>query len=345
MLIKLKIFTLLIAAIASSSVFATNVIMETPFGDIEIELFDEETPQTVLNFRGYVFEGAYDGSFIHRNVPGFVVQGGAFTFPENIVTQIPTFAPVVNEPGISNTRGTIAMAKLPGDPDSATSQWFINVADNSDDLDTQNGGFTVFGRVLGDGMDVVDTINELTTWNAGPPLNEIPMIDYPGFGPVGPEHLVLINVYETSGFNINAGLNDAWFNPDTPGQGFFITVFPDIGQLFLAWFTFDTERPEEPDAPDGSSLGDPGARWLTAFGSFENDTAELDIEVTQGGVFDSAVPMPTQGLDGTITLEFSDCENGMVTYDIPSIDQQGEIPIQRIALDNVARCEQLAAGQ
>jgi sugar lactone lactonase YvrE len=71
-------------------------------------------------------------------------------------------------------------------------------------------------------------------------------------------------------FVINAGLNDAWFNASTPGQGFFVTVFPDSGQVFLAWFTYDTERPDESVT---AILGEPGHRWLTAFGPYEGDTA------------------------------------------------------------------------
>ena len=92
-------------------------------------------------------------------------------------------------------------------------------------------------------------------------------------------------------------------------------------------------------------MGDPGARWLTAFGDYDGHRAELDIEVTRGGVFDSALPMVEQDIDGSIILEFSDCENGLVTYDIPSLGLMGEIPIERIALDNVPRCEQLNAAQ
>jgi len=143
-------------------------------------------------------------------------------------------------------------------------------------------------------------------------------------------------------FQINSGLNDAWFNPATTGQGFFITVFPDIGQMFLAWFTYDTERP---DGSVTAQLGEPGHRWLTAFGAYEGDTAVLEVEVTSGGVFDSAIPGPTQSPGGTITVEFSDCENGLVSFDLTSIGLQGEIPISRIALDNVPACEgQVAAA-
>jgi len=143
-----------------------------------------------------------------------------------------------------------------------------------------------------------------------------------------------------SDFRINAGLNDAWFNAATPGQGFFVTVFPDLKQIFLAWFTFDTERP---DPSVMANLGDPGARWRTAFGPYQFNSAQLDVELTSGGIFDAPMPVPMQQADGTITVTWSDCENAVVSFDIPSADVQGEIPITRIALDNVERCELLNA--
>jgi hypothetical protein len=137
-------------------------------------------------------------------------------------------------------------------------------------------------------------------------------------------------------FQINAGLNDAWYNPATLGQGFFVTVFEDIGMMFLAWFTYDTERPPE-DVQ--AMLGDPGHRWLTAFGDYADNQAVLEIEVTSGGVFDSTEPSVSQEADGTITVEFTGCNAATVTYDIPSIEEQGTVPIERIALDNVPLCE------
>lgn len=143
-------------------------------------------------------------------------------------------------------------------------------------------------------------------------------------------------------FTINPGINDAWFNTITPGQGFLISVFPGIGQMFLAWFTYDTERPPvDVDA----ILGEPGHRWLTAQGPYSGDTANLTIFMTEGGVFDSAEPVPTTDPagDGTITIEFADCTEGLVNYEITSLDISGEIPIQRITPDNVALCETLAS--
>ena len=143
------------------------------------------------------------------------------------------------------------------------------------------------------------------------------------------------------GMQINAAISDAWFFPDTSGQGFFIIVWEDRKEIFLAWFTYDTERP-----PDDvtAMLGEPGHRWLTAQGPYEGDTAHLTIFVTEGGVFDAAVPASTTDPagDGTMTIEFADCANGLVSYEITSLGKLGEIPIERIALDNVSLCEKLS---
>ncbi len=139
-------------------------------------------------------------------------------------------------------------------------------------------------------------------------------------------------------FQINPGLNGSWFEPATSGQGFLIDVFPDSGQMFLAWFTYDTELPAE-DAP--ANLGNAGQRWMTALGSYSDNQAVLDIYQAEGGLFDMSAPEPNQTKDGTLIVEFSDCNSGTITYDIPSIDRKGVIPIQRIALDNVSLCEAL----
>jgi hypothetical protein len=149
----------------------------------------------------------------------------------------------------------------------------------------------------------------------------------------------LLPTVETDGFSINAGLNDAWFNPDTAGQGFFITVYPDIEMMFLAWFTYDTVRPA---GNVQANLGEPGHRWLTAFGQYAGNIAELDIELTSGGVFDAANPAPGSVPDGTIVVNFEGCNAATVDYDILSAGVTGEIPIERIALDNLAVCEALA---
>jgi formylglycine-generating enzyme required for sulfatase activity len=161
------------------------------------------------------------------------------------------------------------------------------------------------------------------------------MVGTDGFG-----FRIAISSVEGLGIQINAGLNDAWYNPATNGQGFLITVFPDIQQMFVAWFTYDVERPPEDVT---AMLGEPGHRWLTAQGPYEGDTANLTIFVTEGGVFDSAEPATSTDMDGDgiMTLEFADCSEGLVSYEITSLGISGEIPIQRIAPDNISLCESL----
>lgn len=138
-------------------------------------------------------------------------------------------------------------------------------------------------------------------------------------------------------FVINAGLNDAWFNPITDGQGFFVTVFPELGLVSLAWFTYDTELPDEGAS---ANLGDPGHRWLTALGEIDGNQSVMNISVASGGLFDMAIDVDRVD-DGSIILTFDDCNSGTINYDIPSIGQQGLVPIQRVADDNIALCEVL----
>lgn len=158
---------------------ATTVRMQTVTGEIDIELFDNEASLTVANFLNYVNSGAYDNSIIHRSVPGFIIQGGGYAWNSTTGTapHIPQNAPVVNEFSVirSNLRGTIAMAKLGNDPNSATSEWFFNLADNSANLDNQNSGFTVFGKVMANGMQVVDAIAALPWVNAGGAFSNLPL--------------------------------------------------------------------------------------------------------------------------------------------------------------------------
>ncbi|MEL4895963.1 peptidylprolyl isomerase [Crocosphaera sp. Alani8] len=150
-------------------------------GIINVLLFDQAeagAPLTVENFINYVEDDDYVDSIIHRSASlpdgsPFVIQGGGFTVNNLTVGFVPDDPPVQNEfsSDRSNLRGTIAMAKLGGDPDSATSQWFFNLGDNSANLDNQNGGFTVFGEVLSeDDLAVIDAIAEVPTFN-GTPLN------------------------------------------------------------------------------------------------------------------------------------------------------------------------------
>ena len=154
-------------SIFAASSFATIVEIQTSQGNVEVNLFDNATPKTVANFLSYVNDGSYNTTVIHRSVKGFIVQGGGFTYDGEKLVKTDTKAAVVNEPVYSNVKGTIAMAKLGSDANSATNQWFFNMADNSANLDFQNGGFTVFGQVVS-GFDVLEKIQGLTHCGATP---------------------------------------------------------------------------------------------------------------------------------------------------------------------------------
>ena len=165
---------------------AANPIVRvtTPLGDFDIELCSEisalceaAVSNSVDNFLGYVDRSDFAGSLIHRSVPNFVIQGGGFRRegPE-IIRRVPPRPAIENEFHQSNLRGTVAYARTGGIVDSATSQWFVNVSDSNaapfpigSGLDTVDEGFTVFGVVIGDGMQVVDAIHQLPRLNIDAP--------------------------------------------------------------------------------------------------------------------------------------------------------------------------------
>ena len=144
------------------------VLMATSKGEVKIELFQKEAPETVTNFLAYVSEGFYDGTIFHRVIPGFMIQGGGFT---EAMQQKPTKPAIKNEAanGLTNDTGTLAMART-NMVDSATSQFFINVNDNEflnhKDTSMQGFGYCVFGRVI-EGMDVVSAIERVATGRRG----------------------------------------------------------------------------------------------------------------------------------------------------------------------------------
>lgn len=139
--------------------------VETNLGTIPIELYPNLAPATVRNFVRYAATHSYDGVLIHRSVPGFVIQGGGYREQNGSYVGISTFSTLPNEACLSNAIGTVAMARLSGQPNSATSQWFVNLADNTG-LDTFDGGFTAFGRVVGSGMAVANAIAALPRFDA-----------------------------------------------------------------------------------------------------------------------------------------------------------------------------------
>lgn len=164
-LITFSVFTLSGASCAAETVKPVTVEMKTNLGTIEIELDSAKAPKTVQNFLQYVKKKHYDNTVFHRVIDGFMIQGGGFAKNAEGIEEKKTDAPVENEAknGLKNQRGTIAMART-SDPHSATSQFFINVKNNTNlDFPSFDGwGYAVFGRVT-KGMDVVDKIKATKT--------------------------------------------------------------------------------------------------------------------------------------------------------------------------------------
>lgn len=170
--------------------------VQTSVGVIPIELYPKLAPATVRNFVRYAATHAWERVSIHRSVPGFVIQGGGYREQGGSYVGIATFPAIPNEPCLSNTAGTVAMARIGGQPNSATSQWFVNLADNSGPpahLDAVDGGFTAFGRVVGNGMAVANAIAALPRFDAlayltlpyNRILRELPLQNLPADPPGG----------------------------------------------------------------------------------------------------------------------------------------------------------------
>jgi peptidyl-prolyl cis-trans isomerase A (cyclophilin A)/peptidyl-prolyl cis-trans isomerase B (cyclophilin B) len=179
-----RLLSLLFAAalaVAAGPSLAANpqVELETSAGAIKLELYPDATPKTVENFLKYVNAGHYNGTQFHRVIKGFMIQGGGY---DSEFRQRPTRPPIAIEAeqsvkaGLSNKPGTVAMART-GDPNSAQSQFFINVGDNKRldfrSPDAQGYGYTVFGKVIS-GMDVVEKIAQAPTGAAGPFPTDVP---------------------------------------------------------------------------------------------------------------------------------------------------------------------------
>lgn len=180
------------------TLYEDAVCVDTNVGEFCMALFPDRAPATVENFLNYVTSGRYDNTIVHRSVPNFVIQAGGYT-AEPLGAGIQRDPVVQNEFGLSNLRATVAMARIGGQVNSATSEWFVNLVNNSQ-LDFVDGGFTVFAEVIS-GMSVVDAISNLPRTNQqnflGNAFGELPVTDQDNDG-LDADDLVLINrVYVT----------------------------------------------------------------------------------------------------------------------------------------------------
>ncbi len=171
--ILIFIATLFIAVNAHAQL--DKVRISTNVGDIVVELFNDKAPESAKNFRQYVSDGFYDGTIFHRVIDGFMIQGGGYT---EDFRKKDTKDPIPNEAnnGLKNNKYTLAMARTSA-PHSATSQFFINTADNEflnhTSMDVRGWGYTVFGRVL-EGQDIIDQIGQTKTGSGGPFARDVP---------------------------------------------------------------------------------------------------------------------------------------------------------------------------
>ena len=158
---------------ATAPAKVAKVRLKTTKGDIVLELNAEKAPITVENFLGYVKKKHYDGTVFHRVINGFMIQGGGMKIEGGGLSELPTGQGIVNESqnGLKNDRGTIAMART-NDPNSATAQFFINVANNDSLNYPSMGGYAVFGKVI-EGMEVVDQIKAVATRGSDVPVEPI----------------------------------------------------------------------------------------------------------------------------------------------------------------------------
>ena len=187
------------AASAPAAAPAPQVLLHTSQGDITLELYPDKAPKSVANFLQYVRDGFYDGTLLHRAIPGYLVQGGLYTRDLQPKRTRPAIASEADN-GLSNLRGTVAVARG-ADPSSGTSQFFFNLVDNRrlDFVGNQSGltwGYTVFGKVI-KGMDVVDKIAALPTRPLGPFAGDVP------------NPLVLIESARVIGESTSAAMPDA----------------------------------------------------------------------------------------------------------------------------------------
>ncbi|MCX6611491.1 MAG: peptidylprolyl isomerase [Acidobacteria bacterium] len=256
------------ATVFAQTTTAPTVRFKTTLGDIDDLLLPGSAPKTVENFLKYMNKKAYDNSVFHRSVSGFIIQGGGFSAALPNLPAIAADPPVINEYRESNIRGTIAMAKLGDDPNSATNQWFFNLSNNNAAiLNGQNGGFTVFGRIVDNAsLAVMDRLAAVPVPSPSPlasPFNEIPLQNYNGT--LQASNLLVV----TSVTQIQTGppptLSDGGVQTAGAFGGFNIAAPGSYLELF------------------GTNLADSTVDWSDSFTNSTAPTSLAGVSVTVGG--------------------------------------------------------------
>ena len=299
----MKLYLSVLVALAAVGVSAQNVTgplitIKTNVGDINVELLSIDAPHTVTNFLGYVNSGAYNNSFFHRSVQGnglYIIQGGGYTWSSSGPVAINQNSAVNNEFKDSNVRGTLAMALLSGQPDSATNQFFFNNRDNSAQLDSaSNGPFTVFARVADQAsLAVMDQIAAVPTYDFsgayGQAFQDLPLADnYVSGAPVVLANLVMVTAIVQNGGTATATpsiasngviMASAFGGFRTAAPGAFIEIYgSDLAGTTRGWTGSDFVNGAAPTMLDNVSVTIGG---VPAYVSYVSPT-QVNVEVPDG---------------------------------------------------------------
>lgn len=216
----------------------------TNLGNVDVTLTPDVAPKTVANFLSYLNAGYYNNTVFHRSVANFIVQGGQYQYfagqSPNLVA-IPTSPAIQNEFNVSNTAGTIAMALVSGNSNSATSQWFFNVVDNSSQLDSQS--FTVFGSTNAAGLAVLKKINALPTTDVSAAYGDAGLTTFPvsNSNPVVVSAIVPIPVFSSAGFTSSASFASSSTTGISPGE--LVTIYGSgLGPVQPVSLTLDSNN-------------------------------------------------------------------------------------------------------
>ena len=273
---------------------APTVRFHTNLGDIDVTMIPSSAPKTVANFLSYMNKGAYNNSIFHRSVPGFIIQGGGFKLQNGCNAKTDEDPPVVNEYSVSNTRGTLAMAKLGSDPNSATNQWFFNLANNASALNGQNGGFTVFGRVANAAsLAVMDKIAAVPIPASvfPSPCDTIPLINYNGGAVQDSNYVLVLSVAPLTppaitSNGIIAPSNFGGFASAAPGS--FIEIYgSNLAGTTRGWGADDFTNDNAPSSLDGVTVTVGGK---PAYISYVSPT-QVNVQVPADLPPDSATPV------------------------------------------------------
>ena len=298
------------AVFAQTSTTEPTVRFKTNLGDIDVVLTPGSAPATVANFLNYVSRGAYNNSIFHRSAPGFVIQGGGFQFLNRAVVTTAQSAAVRNEPNVTNARGTIAMAKLGTNPNSATNQWFFNLAANGANLDRQNGGFTVFGRVANSsGLAVMDRIASQRIFNQSNingAFDALPLQNFSSGTPQEANYILVTSItslpFVTPAGFTSAG-SSALTNPNGIAPGEILAIYGTaIGPAQLVTLRLDS------DGVVTTSLA--GTRVL-----FDGSPAPLIFTVT--GQLSVVAPQSLAGKDSVqVVVEYLGVQTSAIRFSV-----------------------------